>query len=116
MIPRSFPSIALLATVLLSAACADVVAPSRLQPGSSSNSGGTGGGGGTTVSGVSILPTTAPAPDVLIRESFGMADGFRPAGGKGAAKSVYASTSLSGFWLEYPGSKNTQWISPDAGQ
>ncbi len=77
------------------------------------------GGGGTTTPpppSVSILPTTAPAPGVLHRESFGMADGYRPAGGKGDLKAVPLHTTLGGFWMEYPGTKNSQWLTPNANQ
>jgi hypothetical protein len=105
---------------LTASACSDGSAPTRImvpgpiaRSGSGSGSGGGGGGGGGTstsasggggggggtVSGVSILPTTAPAPDVLLRESFGPADGQRPASGNGVLKSVSGS-SLAGFWLE----------------
>lgn len=51
-----------------------------------------------------------------MRESFGMADGQRPAGGKGALKDALIHTTLGGFWIEYPGSKNAQWLTPDIGQ
>jgi hypothetical protein len=111
-------SIVLAAAAVSIGACRDVSAPASnapLSPNSLSRSGGTGGGGGTVV-GSSILPTTPPAPDVLIRESFGPADTQRPAGGKGVMKDVFAGTTLGGFWLEYPGSKNTQWLTPDVGQ
>src|SRR5438270_532243 len=105
---HSFYSIAVLSTLVIAAACGDVAAPnSRHAPGASSLSGGS-GGGGVTVTDPSILPTTPPAPDVLVRESFGMANQQRPAGGKGALRDVFAHTTLGGFWLEYPGSKNTQ--------
>jgi hypothetical protein len=51
-----------------------------------------------------------------MRESFGPGNSARPAGGKGVLKPVFASTNIGGFWLEYPGSKNAQWLTPDAGQ
>lgn len=76
--------------------------------------GGSGGGGTTTVT--NPLPTTAPAPGVLVRESFGAAELFRPTGGKGTMKETYTHTPISSFWVEYPGSKNTQWLAPSEGQ
>ena len=110
-----------LAAVAVAVACSDAsqttspVAPRASFSGGTGGGGG-GGGGGGTVTTPSILPTTAPAPDILMRESFGPADGFRPAGGKGTLKSVGISNSLGGYWLEYPGTKNTAWLGVDAGQ
>jgi hypothetical protein len=77
--------------------------------GGGSTSGG-GGGGGTTAP-VNVLPTTPPAPDVVLRESFGMGDQFggRPQGDKGDLRSPVGSPSLAGYWLEFPGSKNSPW-------
>lgn len=91
------------------AACADAAAPTApLAPADSPVR-----KGGDFVSGVSILPTTAPAPDVLLRESFGPGpDLLRPSGGKGEAKTAYASTKIAGFWVEYPGTRNRAWIAP----
>ena len=78
--------------------------------------GGTSGGGGTCDT-TPVLPTTAPAPDIFMRESFGMGPQYRPTGGKGCNKPVYASTPLSGFWMEYPGSKNEVWLAaPETGR
>jgi len=79
-------------------------------------SGGSGGGGGTTTSGSGILPTTPPEPDVILRESFGLADLARPTGGKGVLKDIFLSKPIASFWLEYPGSKNTAWLAPSEGQ
>jgi hypothetical protein len=79
-------------------------------------SGGSGGGGGTTSP--NPLPATPPAADVILRESFGPGpDGIftRPQGGNGNLRQVFAGASLSGFWLEYPGSKSSQWTTPDVG-
>jgi hypothetical protein len=77
-------------------------------------SGGTGGGGCLTSA---VLPTVAPAPDVILRESFGMGNNqLRPAGGKGCLKDDPTHTGIQGFWLEYPGGKNTAWLAPSAGQ
>jgi hypothetical protein len=77
-------------------------------------SGGGGGGGTPAVTGVNPLPTTAPAPGVLLRESFGEGpDVMRPAGGKGQLKTDYVATSLGGFWVEYPGSKTQAWLAAD---
>lgn len=77
-----------------------------------------GGGGGTRdVVGPSPLPTTAPAPDILVRESFGPGpDIRRPSGGKGVLKTTYLHTTIRGFWVEWPGSKNVAWITPDGDQ
>lgn len=77
-----------------------------------------GGGGGSTPSPTpsptpppNPLPTTAPAPDVLYRESFGEGPFYqRPSGGKGTMKSSFIWEKIGGFWIEYPGSKNTQWM------
>ena len=35
-----------------------------------------------------------------------------PRGGKGEAKSTFTNTTLGGFWVEYPGTKNNAWITP----
>jgi hypothetical protein len=113
---RRLSSLARLSSVLIVGACNDISAPiSQPSPDGIARSSG-GGGKGTTVSGVSILPTTPPAPGVLIRESFGMANGQRPASGKGDLKDVHAHVTIRSFWVEYPGSKNTQWLAPDVGQ
>ena len=82
-------------------------------------SGGTGGGGTTTTCDTTpVLPTTAPAPGIIMRESFGPgAQVMRPTGGKGCNKPDYVHTPLSGFWNEYPGNKNTVWLAaPETGQ
>lgn len=69
------------------------------------------GGGGTPVAGTNPLPTTAPAPDILVRESFGPGpEGVRPKGGKGDLRSTFIGTTLGGFWVEWPGDKNRAWI------
>lgn len=65
---------------------------------------------------VNPLPQTAPAPDIIYRESFGAADASRPTGGKGLMKPAYLHTSIQGFWIEYPGNKNTNWLASDSGQ
>jgi hypothetical protein len=78
-------------------------------------SGGSGGGGGTV--GPNPLPQTAPAPDVIYRESFGEGpDLLRPTGGKGTLRATNTHTPIQGFWIEYPGSKNTGWLAPTEGQ
>jgi hypothetical protein len=86
----------------------------------SGGSGGGGKGGGvqpTPTPTPVILPSTPPAPDVILRESFGLADGLlRPTGSKGTLKETYVHTSISGFWVEYPGSKDTAWLAPPEGQ
>jgi len=79
--------------------------------------GGSGsGGGGTTPSVSCTLPSTAPAADVIMRDSFGLAELFRPTGGKGTCRETYLHTPIQGFWLEYPGSKDTAWLAPSEGQ
>jgi hypothetical protein len=74
------------------------------------------GGGGTTATTPTTnpLPTSPPAPDIVLRESFGLGPSWvRPAGGNGALKS--ATGSLDGFWVEWPGSASEQWSSADGG-
>ena len=110
MLRRSL-AFALLATSFVAAACSDVTAPAAPRDSGVRLSGGTLG-----IDGSNFLPTTPPAPDVLMRESFGQAANMRPAGGKGLMKAAYASVTLNGFWLEYPGSRSTQWITPETGQ
>lgn len=76
-------------------------------------SGSCSGGGGTPTTGPNPLPTTAPAPDILVRESFGPGPAdVRPKGGKGDLRSAFIGVTLGGFWVEWPGSKNTAWITP----
>jgi hypothetical protein len=90
--------------------------------GGGGGAGGAGGGGGGAAkpppapSPANPLPTTAPAPGVIFRESFGPgADGVfsRPQGGSGNLRAVIAGTSLGGFWAEWPGSKSNTWASPN---
>ena len=72
---------------------------------------GGGGGGGTTCDTTPVLPTSAPAADIIMRESFGPGpNNVRPTGGKGCNKADYVHTALTGFWVEYPGSKNATWL------
>lgn len=81
-------------------------------------SGGSGGGGGGSATAVNPLPTTPPSPDIFLRESFGPGpapDYARPQGGNGNLRQVFAGTGLSGYWLEYPGSKSMAWATPDTG-
>jgi hypothetical protein len=80
--------------------------------------GGGGGGGGTACDTSSVLPTTAPEADIIMRESFGMGpNNSRPTGGKGCNKPDFVHTPLTGFWVEYPGSKNATWLTaPETGQ
>lgn len=83
------------------------------------NRGGGGGGGGTIPTPTPTpnpLPQTPPAADIIYRESFGAADLYRPSGGKGTMKETYLHTNLRSFWIEYPGSKDTQWLASDTGQ
>jgi hypothetical protein len=75
-----------------------------------SGGGGT-GGGGTTCDTTPVLPTTAPAAGIIMRESFGPGPNVvRPTGGKGCNKPSYVHTALTGYWVEYPGSKNATWL------
>lgn len=76
------------------------------------------GGGGTPVAGaVNPLPTTAPAPGILVRESFGPGpEQLRPKGGKGDMRSAFLHTTLGGFWVEWPGNKANAWITPNGDQ
>ena len=81
-------------------------------------SGGSGSGGGGTTTASNPLPMTPPSPDIVLRESFGPGVDptyARPQGGNGNLRQVFASTGLSGFWLEYPGSKSMSWATPDVG-
>jgi hypothetical protein len=64
----------------------------------------------------SNMPTTAPAPGVIYRESFGADQQWRPNGGKGTLKYVAISQSINGFWAEWPNNKNVAWIDADAGE
>jgi hypothetical protein len=77
--------------------------------------GGSGGGsGGGTTTTVGVLPTTPPAPDVVLRESFGLgADALvgRPQGDKGDVRSPVGASGLNAYWLEYPGSWTSAWSS-----
>ena len=65
---------------------------------------GGGGGAKSTPTATSVLPTTPPAPGILVRESFGLAGTgdlsapVRPAGGKGLLKAL--GRNLNGFWVE----------------
>ena len=71
----------------------------------------TGGGGPPVPGAINPLPTTAPAPDIIYRESFGPGpQGLRPKGGKGDLRSTFIGTTLGGFWTEWPGNKNNAWI------
>ena len=76
------------------------------------------GGGSTTTTSPTPLPASPPAPDVILRESFGPGVDptfARPQGGNGNLRQVFAGAGLGGFWLEYPGSKSAQWSTPDVG-
>src|SRR4029077_13594155 len=77
--------------------------------------GATGGGGGGAVAvcdTTPVLPTTAPEANIIMRDSFGFANLARPTGGKGCLKFYNVHNPLAGFWVEYPGSKNTAWLAP----
>lgn len=63
------------------------------------------------------LPQTPPAPNIIYRDSFGAGPyQMRPASGKGTMKSAYLWEKIRGFWIEYPGSKNTQWMTLDTNE
>src|SRR4051812_11180883 len=64
----------------------------------------------------SNMPTTAPAPGIIYRESFGADNQWRPNGGKGTLKFVAASQSINGFWAEWPNNKNVAWIDGDVAE
>jgi hypothetical protein len=93
-------------------------------PGAFAKGGDSGGGGKRDVRAspapsapVAVpMPNAAPAPDILLRESFGLGSTVRPNGGKGKLKEIFSHTSLAGFWIEYPASKNTAWLAPAEGQ
>jgi hypothetical protein len=79
--------------------------------------GGAGGGGGTVTPSIpNPLPTSAPAADVIYRESWGFADNYRPKGGKGTMTAMFLHQTIGGFWAEWPGSKNNSWQAPDGDQ
>lgn len=111
-------ALATLAVAALLAACGggDGVAASddtraQIQKNGGDCTGSCTGGGGTPVNGTNPLPTSAPAPDILVRESFGPGPaGIRPKGGKGDLRSTFIGTTLGGFWVEWPGNKNNAWI------
>lgn len=102
-----------------------MVSGSFAQKGANKGGGGNGGGGNPTPTPTPVptpvppnpLPQAPPAPDVIYRESFGMGPNLvRPTGGKGDLKPTYLHTPIQNFWVEYPGSKNTAWITPAEGQ
>lgn len=123
---RPLLSCALLLAATTIAACTDATAPNTsLSPatptlqGGSGGGGGGGGGGGSAPSAAGILPATPPAPDILLRESFGPGPDFiRPAGGKGEGRNMWGGGhTIAGFWVEYPGNKDNAWITaPETGQ
>lgn len=77
----------------------------------------TGGGGTPVVGAVNPLPKVAPEPDVLVRESFGPGpQTLRPKGGKGDMRSSFVHTTIGGFWVEWPGNKNSAWITSSGDQ
>jgi len=79
--------------------------------GGTSGGGGGGGGGATNCDTTAVLPTTAPAAGIIMRESFGPGpNNVRPTGGKGCNKPDFTHTAITGFWVEYPGSQNATWL------
>lgn len=116
-----FPALALVMTLgLITTGAHGQKQSERRNTTTAARGGGGGGGGNPTPTPTPVppnpLPTTAPAPGVILRESFGLADLWRPTGDKGKMKETYLHTPLNTFWLEYPGNKNTQWIAPVEGQ
>lgn len=111
------PSSFLAILALAACAVADSTSPRELEPLlAKGGGGGGGGGGGTTPPPSMVLPTTPPAPGVLVRESFGFSQGVRPHGGKGLDRAVFIHESLGGYWVEWPGSKSKQWLTPNSDQ
>jgi hypothetical protein len=90
-----------------------VSTPVAARGGAGGGGGGGGvGGGGATCDLTPVLPTLAPFPDILVRESFGPADGVRPNGGKGCNTSTGLHSDIAGYWAEWPANKNAAWIAP----
>lgn len=122
---RATGALMLVAAALL-AACgggdpedsAPAAGPKFAQQGGNGCIGSCTGGGGTPVAGApNPLPTTAPAPGVLVRESFGPGpQQLRPKGGKGDMRSAFLHTSLGGFWAEWPNDRASAWITPNGDQ
>ncbi|MGE5097038.1 MAG: hypothetical protein ACM3SO_18035 [Betaproteobacteria bacterium] len=104
----------------LGSAIAALAAGAILSTSAMASGGSVGGGsvgGGSTCDTTPVLPQLAPFPDIILRESFGPGPNVvRPAGGKGCNKPTYLHTDISGFWVEWPGSKNTAWVTPSATQ
>ncbi len=106
----------LLRTAIMSSLALTILITPAISYGQKSANRGGGQNPNPTPTPVNPLPQTPPAPDVLYRESFGAADLLRPTGGKGTMKETYIHTNIKSFWIEYPGSKNTQWLASDLGQ
>jgi len=120
--PRLQTALSACALAMVLVACGggqdDAVTPSAAAADAGRAKALSGGGGGTVTPSVpSPLPTAAPAPDILVRESFGLGpDVLRPAGGKGLLKATWGHTPIGSFWVEWPGSKNAAWMTPDTAQ
>jgi hypothetical protein len=119
LLSRSTVVVAVAAVVI--SACSDPVnAPTPVESGPTQMTlakDGSGGGGGTPTPVIpNPLPQTPPAPGVLVFESFGKAAGYRPHGGKGDMRVPDLHVTIGGFWVEYPGSKATQWKVPNGDQ
>jgi len=101
---------------LLLATCFSMFAGGAFASGGTGGGGGaTGGGGGgtvTTCDTTPVLPTTPPEANVIMRDSFGLANLARPTGGKGCLKNYTVHVDIAGFWIEYPGNKNAAWLAP----
>jgi hypothetical protein len=114
---------------------ATLVTDAMASGGGSANSGGGGASGGGSGGGktnvpapipaplpapvptpVAPAPVTPPTPDVLMRESFGGIGLNRLSGGAGAGSAYQVGKSITGFWIEYPASKDAAWLAPGEGQ
>jgi len=89
----------------------DSLATSREDPARKSGS-----TGGTTTTVASILPTTAPAPGVLVYESFGLGNDYRPYGDKGVMRQYTASSTLHDYYVEWSGNTRARWMTPQGDQ
>jgi len=100
------------ATALAASAMISSPAMAKGGAGGGGTGGGGGGGGGTLCDTTPVLPALAPFPEILIRESFGPGNNARPKGDKGCNATTFTHTDINGYWVEYPGSRNTMWTAP----
>lgn len=108
-------SVVAIAALTVLTACSDATqtAPDF---GSAAFAKSTSGGGAGTPSIPNPLPTVAPAANVIYRESWGFADGFRPKSGKGTMTAMFIHQTIGGFWAEWPNNKSNAWLVPDGDQ